>query len=96
MLPDRTFNMVPSMQSLALTFPVDFKVRISSLSHQYWVLEAKETRGLLRIHPTQIQAPANLVGEVLQATMRNAVVEQEHASKGYLTGHHSFLKVHSA
>ena len=78
-----------------LTFPVNFKVRISSLPHHHWVLEAKEPGRLLWIHPTQIQAPADLVGEVLQASMWDAVVEQEHTAKGYLTGHHGFLEIHS-
>ena len=84
-----------ALKWLTLTFPVDFKVGISSLSHHHWILEAKEPRGLLGIHPTQIQAPANLVREVLQTSMRDAVIEQEHTTKGYLAGHYSFLKVHS-
>ena len=87
--------MALSKISLLLTFPVDFKIRISSLSHQHWFLEAEEPSGFLRIHPTQIQAPANLIGEVLQAPVRDAVVEEKHTSKGYLTGHYRFLEVHS-
>ena len=56
------------------TFPVSFVVGIISLSHRYTLLDTVETIRLVRVLPAKVEAPSNLVREVLQTSVWYAVV----------------------
>ena len=43
--------------------------------------------------PAEIEAPANLVREILKATMRYTVVQEHHSSEWHLTSHFSLSDV---
>ena len=77
----------------SFTFPVNDIVWVIFLPHHHTFLQVIEASGFRRILPAQVQTPPDLVGVVLQTPVRNAVVEQHHASKGHLTSHHVLLQV---
>lgn len=78
---------------ILLTFPVNVEVRIISFPHHHWILQSKESGRLVWVYPSQVQTPSNLVREVLEAPMRDAVVEEEDSSERYLTGDHILFEV---
>ena len=68
-----------AITSVPLTFPVDYIVGVAGLAHYHTFLfaelnSASETIGFARILPAKVKAPSNLVGEVLQASVGDAVV----------------------
>ena len=47
--------------------PVDLEVRLILGPHQHAILQVVETHRLVRALPSQVQAPADLVGQIVQA-----------------------------
>ena len=52
---------------LAERVPVDLEIRLILGPHQHAILEVVETHRLVRALPSQVQAPTDLVGQVVKA-----------------------------
>ncbi len=76
------------------TFPIYLVIRVTSFSHCNAIFQSIKANRFFWILPAQVHAPSDFVRVILQTSMWDAVIKQQHASKGHLASHHIFLHAH--